>query len=112
MLITVQAIKWMRENNKHMVIDADGLYIVTKNLELVRGYRNVVLTPNKGEFSRLAKELDVNIDDKDRYDQQLRWRPLKAAVIAVMHPAMLPSIALNVLPQLLFPYSNASVGSL
>ena len=71
----VQAIKWMRDNNKHMVIDADGLYIVTKNLELVRGYKNVVLTPNKGEFSRLAKELDVNIDDKDRYDQQLQ-RPL------------------------------------
>ena len=58
----------MRENNKHMVLDADGLYIVTKNLDLVKGYKNCILTPNKNEFARLAKELDVNLEDKDRFD--------------------------------------------
>lgn len=62
----LQAIKWMRENNKHMVIDADGLYIVTKNLDLVKGYKNCILTPNKNEFARLAKELDVELEDKSR----------------------------------------------
>ena len=58
----------MRENNKHMVLDADGLYIVTKNLDLVKGYKNCILTPNKNEFARLAKELGVNLEDKDRSD--------------------------------------------
>ena len=61
----------MRENNKHMVLDADGLYIVTKNLDLVKGYKNCILTPNKAEFARLAKELDVNLEDKDRFDTLL-----------------------------------------
>ena len=56
----------MRENNKHMVLDADGLYIVTKNLDLVKGYEKCILTPNKNEFIRLAKELDVDLDDKNR----------------------------------------------
>ncbi len=56
----------MRENNKHMVLDADGLYIVTKNLELVKGYKNCILTPNKAEFERLAKQLDVDLEDKGR----------------------------------------------
>lgn len=50
-----------------MVLDADGLYIVTKNLDLVKGYKNCILTPNKNEFARLAKELDVNLEDKDRF---------------------------------------------
>ena len=66
--VVLQAIKWMRENNKHMVLDADGLYIVTKNLDLVKGYKNCILTPNKNEFARLAKELDVDLEDKDRFD--------------------------------------------
>ena len=57
----------MRENNKHMVLDADGLYIVTKNLDLVKGYKNCILTPNKNEFARLAKELDVSLEDKHRF---------------------------------------------
>ena len=65
--LLLQAIKWMRENDKHMVLDADGLYIVTKNLDLVKGYKNCILTPNKNEFARLAKELDVNLEDKDRF---------------------------------------------
>lgn len=57
----------MRDNKKNMVIDADGLYIVTKNLDLVKGYKNVILTPNKGEFGRLANELGINLEDKGRY---------------------------------------------
>lgn len=62
----MQAIKWMRENGKHMILDADGLYIVTKNLELIKGYDKAILTPNKAEFGRLAKQLDVDLEDKGR----------------------------------------------
>ena len=45
-----------------MVIDADGLYIVTKNLDLVKGYPHAILTPNKNEYQRLADQLGVDID--------------------------------------------------
>lgn len=44
------------------MIDADGLYITTKNLELVRGYDLAILTPNKNEFQRLANQMDVKLD--------------------------------------------------
>lgn len=41
---------------KELVIDADGLFMVTENPEIIRNYpRGVILTPNAIEFSRLAK---------------------------------------------------------
>ena len=52
------------------VIDADGLFLVTHDLDLIRGQKNVVLTPNIIEFKRLCKALDIdepanNIELKD-----------------------------------------------
>jgi ATP-dependent NAD(P)H-hydrate dehydratase len=41
---------------KPLIIDADGLFMVTKNPEIIRNYPSgVILTPNAIEFSRLAK---------------------------------------------------------
>lgn len=59
----------LRELEKPMVIDADGLYIVTKNLDLVKGYEHVILTPNKNEYARLANELNVDLDDPSTSEQ-------------------------------------------
>lgn len=39
--------------NKVMVIDADGLFLVTSDPSIVNGYRDVILTPNEAEFGRL-----------------------------------------------------------
>lgn len=39
------------------VIDADGLWLVAKRPELVRGNRRVILTPNAMEFARLEAGL-------------------------------------------------------
>jgi len=55
-------IKSLREREIPVVIDADGLFIVTRNLDLVRGNPRCVLTPNKAEFARLAAALDVDLD--------------------------------------------------
>ena len=60
-------IKQLRQKNKHMIIDADGLYITTHDLDLVKGYKRAILTPNKNEFARLAKELKVDLEDKSRW---------------------------------------------
>lgn len=46
------------EYGKQLVIDADGLFMVTQNPEIIRNYpRGVILTPNAIEFSRLAKSV-------------------------------------------------------
>ncbi|KAK9815408.1 hypothetical protein WJX72_003195 [[Myrmecia] bisecta] len=61
-----EVIKALRKLNIPMVIDADGLYIVTHNLDLIKGYKNVILTPNKNEYKRLADALGVDIEGTDR----------------------------------------------
>lgn len=54
-----------------MVIDADGLYITTKNLDLVKGYDQVILTPNKNEFQRLADQMEVKLEGEGAPDDPL-----------------------------------------
>jgi len=38
-----------------LIIDGDGLYAVSRNPSLLAGVRDVVLTPNGGEFARLVE---------------------------------------------------------
>ncbi len=40
--------------NIPIVIDADGLWHLTNNPGVIKGYRRAVLTPNALEFSRLV----------------------------------------------------------
>jgi len=42
---------------KTMVIDADGLWHVEQDIEILRGGSKVILTPNKNEFSRLYQKV-------------------------------------------------------
>jgi ATP-dependent NAD(P)H-hydrate dehydratase len=37
-----------------IVIDADGLWLISQNMDLVRGYKKCILTPNAVEFERLV----------------------------------------------------------
>ncbi|KAJ5077942.1 atp-dependent (s)-nad(p)h-hydrate dehydratase family member [Anaeramoeba ignava] len=46
-----------KEKKVPMVIDADGLFIITQNKELIKGNENVIITPNKMEFWRLQNSL-------------------------------------------------------
>lgn len=41
-------------NNIPLVIDADGLWHLTNNPNVIKGYKKAVLTPNAMEFSRLV----------------------------------------------------------
>ena len=60
--VIMQVMKKLRKEEKPLVIDADGLYIVTKNLDLVKGYPHAILTPNKNEYERLADRLGIDIE--------------------------------------------------
>lgn len=54
-----------RKLKKPLVIDADGLFLVTSKPEVIKNYPGVILTPNAVEFSRLfgthSKDTEPNI---------------------------------------------------
>ncbi|KAK7387794.1 hypothetical protein VNO78_22587 [Psophocarpus tetragonolobus] len=55
-----------RQSNIPIVIDGDGLFLVTNNLDLVTGYALAVLTPNVNEYKRLVqKVLNSEVNDID-----------------------------------------------
>ena len=54
-----------KKQNLPFVLDADGLYLAQTRPELVRGYRECILTPNVVEFGRLAKAQDVHLPGRD-----------------------------------------------
>lgn len=62
-------IRELKEAHTPLVIDADGLYIVTKDLDLVKGYKECILTPNKNEFQRLADQLGIKLDAEDTSEE-------------------------------------------
>jgi ATP-dependent NAD(P)H-hydrate dehydratase len=48
-----------------IIIDADGLYLIQQNLELVKGWEGAVLTPNVAEFSRLWKAAGLRDEERE-----------------------------------------------
>ena len=64
MLSTVaEIIKAAKEKNVPLVVDADGLWLLQEQPDLVRGYKECVLTPNVMEFKRLAKGVGLEEDE-------------------------------------------------
>ncbi|KAL6581787.1 hypothetical protein OROMI_005801 [Orobanche minor] len=67
-----EIMKHARQSNVPMVIDGDGLFLVTNCLELVSGYPLAVLTPNVNEYKRLVqKVLQCEVNDQDGTQQLL-----------------------------------------
>ncbi|WJX27111.1 ATP-dependent NAD(P)H-hydrate dehydratase [Trifolium repens] len=61
-----------RKSNIPIVIDGDGLFLVTNHLELVSGYALAVLTPNVNEYKRLVeKVLSSEVNNEDATQQVL-----------------------------------------
>ncbi|CEJ59256.1 Putative ATP-dependent (S)-NAD(P)H-hydrate dehydratase [Penicillium brasilianum] len=59
--VVAEVIKEARSRSIPFVLDADGLLIVTEDPDLVKGYKECILTPNVVEFGRLAKALGINV---------------------------------------------------
>ncbi|EAW13887.1 ATP-dependent (S)-NAD(P)H-hydrate dehydratase [Aspergillus clavatus NRRL 1] len=59
--VVTEVMKEARSRSIPFVLDADGLLLVTEDLDLVKGYKNCILTPNVMEFSRLAKALGIDV---------------------------------------------------
>lgn len=67
-----EIIKQARQSNVPIIIDGDGLFLVTNNLGLVSGYPLAILTPNVNEYKRLVqKVLNCEVNDQDAHGQLL-----------------------------------------
>lgn len=55
-------IRAARRAKLSLVLDADALFAIQNDPDLVQGYKDCVLTPNVVEFGRLAKALGVDAD--------------------------------------------------
>lgn len=49
-----------------IVLDADGLFLINSDPDLIKGYKECILTPNVVEFARIAKAIGVNLDEGSR----------------------------------------------
>ncbi|KAI5850427.1 H-hydrate dehydratase [Morchella snyderi] len=47
------------------VVDADGLFLVQNHPSVVKDYTHAILTPNKAEFERLCKTMNIEPSDGD-----------------------------------------------
>lgn len=62
-----ELVKVCRRLNKPLVFDADGLFLLSQDISLIRDYPGTILTPNVAEFSRLfGDEVDKKIKDLGR----------------------------------------------
>ncbi|XP_041359018.1 ATP-dependent (S)-NAD(P)H-hydrate dehydratase-like [Gigantopelta aegis] len=57
MNVVTDIITQAKKRNLPIVIDADGLYLVTKQPDIIEGYKRAILTPNKMEFIRLYEKM-------------------------------------------------------
>ncbi|XP_042521348.1 ATP-dependent (S)-NAD(P)H-hydrate dehydratase-like [Macadamia integrifolia] len=61
-----EIMKLARQSEIPIVVDGDGLFLVTNNLDLVSGYHLAVLTPNVNEYKRLVQKVlncEVSVED-------------------------------------------------
>ncbi|SOV09182.1 ATP-dependent (S)-NAD(P)H-hydrate dehydratase [Ustilago sp. UG-2017a] len=53
-------IKLARKHEMYIVVDADGLWLLQNEPEIIKGYGKAILTPNVAEFSRLCDKLGID----------------------------------------------------
>uniref|UniRef100_A0A7C9DYR5 ATP-dependent (S)-NAD(P)H-hydrate dehydratase n=1 Tax=Opuntia streptacantha TaxID=393608 RepID=A0A7C9DYR5_OPUST len=67
-----EIMKHARQLNIPLIIDGDGLFLVTNTLDLVSGYPLAVLTPNVNEYKRLVQRvLNCEVNDQEASAQLL-----------------------------------------
>nr|CAB3246484.1 ATP-dependent (S)-NAD(P)H-hydrate dehydratase [Phallusia mammillata] len=55
----------LKELSTPIVIDADGLFLVTQDPDVILGYKRAILTPNVVEFRRLANAMNIEARNDD-----------------------------------------------
>ncbi|CAG8697344.1 5222_t:CDS:10, partial [Acaulospora morrowiae] len=62
-----------KEKELPIVIDADGLFLVQNDPDIIKNYSKAILTPNVNEFQRLCEKMNISFEDnhKDEMAQKL-----------------------------------------
>jgi ATP-dependent NAD(P)H-hydrate dehydratase len=68
--VVCEIMRAARSKSVPFVLDADALLLVSEDPDLVRGYKECILTPNVVEFGRLAKALGLDLASNSKQDQQ------------------------------------------
>jgi ATP-dependent NAD(P)H-hydrate dehydratase len=58
--VVEQIVREARSRSVPFVLDADALLLITEKPDLIKGYKECILTPNVVEFGRLAKALGID----------------------------------------------------
>ena len=63
----VKIIEQLKVMNKTIILDADALFLVSLNPDVIRGYGKAIVTPNVIEFDRLARAVGIAsvLNEKD-----------------------------------------------
>lgn len=85
-----------RHQELPLVLDADGLYIVTKAPELIQDSSSVVLTPNINELRRLAHALGIKHDDLQPKATETRMQVVIAVAEKLNGPTIVSKGAIDI----------------
>ncbi|KAJ3496611.1 hypothetical protein NLG97_g2538 [Lecanicillium saksenae] len=66
-----RVVRAAKDKGVPIVLDADALQLVQKDLELIKGYTEAVLTPNVVEFDRLCKAAGINNSESQSGTQRV-----------------------------------------
>lgn len=73
MLDTLEiVIKYLREKEIPIIIDADALFLISQKPELIKGYDRAILTPNVVEFKRLAEALKIDTNENKQEEEAIK----------------------------------------
>lgn len=65
-----ELLKLAKEQEKNIIIDADGLHLITIDTQAIKGYTNCILTPNKIEFDRLYRKVLSSSPSGSHYETE------------------------------------------
>ncbi|KAK3245666.1 hypothetical protein CYMTET_44779 [Cymbomonas tetramitiformis] len=75
-----EIIRRAKRLNLPLVIDADGLFLVNRNPDLIRDYPLAILTPNVNEYHRLPKALGVESEFASAVTEEAKLALLSQAL--------------------------------
>jgi ATP-dependent NAD(P)H-hydrate dehydratase len=74
--VVEQIVGEARSRSIPFVLDADALLLITEKPDLIKGYKECILTPNVVEFGRLAKALGIDTPSQADVQKEEQGKPM------------------------------------